>query len=132
MARSFLLVPCLLIGLACATPFPVENLKEGMMPLEVRQAVGEPRFIAPNGVWMYTHEEQEWVFTFFPLTPFLIPLFAVLPDRRWDEAYVIKNDVFLHFQEEGLVYWQVTEPLSGGRNEAQEAIEREWYKPKYR
>ena len=108
--RSLVLIPCLLVCLACATPFPVENLEEGMTPLEVRESVGEPRFIAPNGVWIYTHEEQEWVFTFFPLTPLFIPLFAGLPDASWDEMYVIKGDVFLHFNDGKLWRWQVTEP----------------------
>ena len=30
VARSLLLAPCLLICLACATPFPLDTLKEGM------------------------------------------------------------------------------------------------------
>ncbi len=88
--RSFLLIPCLLICLACATatPFPVENLEEGMTPLEVRESVGEPGFIASNGVWMYTHEERNWA------------------------GFVARNDVFLHFEDERLFHWQVTEPIS--------------------
>jgi hypothetical protein len=81
-----LLVLCLLICLACATPLPVEALEEGMTPLAVRQAVGEPRFIAPNGVWIYTHEEQNL-------------------------GGVVRKDVFLHFDDERLVLWQVTEPF---------------------
>ena len=90
MLRSILLVPCLLISLACATPFPVENLEEGMTPLAVRHAVGEPRFIAPNGVWIFTHEEQNWV------------------------GFVVRKDVFLHFNDERLYQWQVTEPVCCG------------------
>jgi len=87
--RSFLLVPCLLICLACATPtpFPVENLKVGMTTKEVRQSVGEPRFNHLGKTWIYTHEERDWV------------------------GFVIKKDVFLHFDEEKLVQWQVTEPF---------------------
>ena len=81
-----LLVLCLLICLVCATQLPVETLEEGMTPLAVRQAVGEPRFIAPNGVWIYTHEEQNLV-------------------------GVVRKDVFLHFDDERLVQWQVTEPF---------------------
>jgi hypothetical protein len=81
-----LLILCLLICLACATPFPVETLEEGMTPLAVQQAVGEPRFIAPNGVWIYTHEEQ-------------------------NVGGVVQKDVFLHFDGERLVQWQVTEPF---------------------
>ncbi len=82
-----LLIPCLLICLVCATPFPVETLEEGMTHSAVRQAVGEPRFIAPNGVWIYTHEEQN-------------------PGEG-----VVRSDVFLHFDDERLVQWQVTEPF---------------------
>jgi hypothetical protein len=82
-----LLIPCLLICLSCATPFPAEALEEGMTPLAIRQAVGEPRFIAPNGVWIYTHEEQN-------------------PGEG-----VVRSDVFLHFDDERLVQWQVTEPF---------------------
>ena len=81
------LILCLLICLACATPLPVETLEEGMTPSAVRQAVGEPRFIAPNGVWIYTQEEQ------------------VLGRG------VVRKDVFLHFDDERLVQWQVTEPF---------------------
>jgi SmpA / OmlA family len=80
------LILCLLICLVCATPLPVETLEEGMTPSAVRQAVGEPRFIAPNGVWIYTHEEQNL-------------------------GGVVRKDVFLHFDDERLVQWQVTEPF---------------------
>ena len=45
MARSFLLVPCLLVCLACVTPFPIENLEEGMTKETVREAYGEPEAI---------------------------------------------------------------------------------------
>jgi hypothetical protein len=82
-----LLIPCLLICLTCATPFPVETLEEGMTPSAVRQAVGEPRFIAPNGVWIYTHEEQN-------------------PGEG-----VVRSEVFLHFDDERLVQWQMPEPI---------------------
>lgn len=42
MLRSFLLVPCLLICLACATPFPFDDLKNGMTAEAVRERFGEP------------------------------------------------------------------------------------------
>ena len=99
MLRSFLLAPCLLICLACATPtpFPVENLKVGMTTKEVRQSVGEPRFNHLGKVWIYTHERENWDWLFFPT--------------------VISGDVFLHFHEEKLIQWQVTEPVvSSGYN----------------
>ncbi len=87
MLRSCLLALCLLVCLACATPtpFPVENLKVGMTTKQVRQSVGEPRFNHLGKTWIYTHEEQDWV------------------------GFVVKKDVFLHFDEEKLVQWQVTE-----------------------
>ena len=89
MLRSFLLATCLLIGLACATPiaFPVENLAVGMTTKEVRQSVGEPRFNHLGKTWIYTNEERDWM------------------------GHVFKKDVFLHFNEEKLVQWQVTESL---------------------
>ena len=48
-----LLVPCLLICLACATPFPIESLQEGMTAGTVRDSFGEPRAteIPPYLVW---------------------------------------------------------------------------------
>jgi hypothetical protein len=45
MARSFLLAPCLLICLACATPFRSAELEEGMTKDEVRALLGEPDYI---------------------------------------------------------------------------------------
>ncbi len=89
VGRSLPLLPFLAICLACATPtpFPVENLKVGMTTKEVRQSVGEPRFNHLGKTWIYTHEEQDWV------------------------GFVVRKDVFLHFDEEKLVQWQVTEPF---------------------
>ena len=37
------LVPFLLICVCCATPFPIENLKEGMTMEAVRENFGEPK-----------------------------------------------------------------------------------------
>ncbi len=60
-ARCFvLLVPCLLLCLACATPFPFEKLEEGMTETAVRQAVGEPKAIHDEETWTYAHEEWNW------------------------------------------------------------------------
>ena len=42
VTRMVLVVPCLLICLACATPFPFEKLEEGMTTEAVRQEFGEP------------------------------------------------------------------------------------------
>jgi len=77
-ARAVVLALCLLICLACATPFPVERLEVGMAEEAVRAEFGEPesidewmgavvvgrdeagkrRFAFPKGpVWDYRHEE---------------------------------------------------------------------------
>ncbi len=37
-----LLIPCLLICLACATPFPIESLEKGMTMEQATEAFGEP------------------------------------------------------------------------------------------
>ena len=60
VARAVLLIPCLLIGLACATPFPTENLEVGMTAETVREslpAVGildMPRFHKFTTSWGLT------------------------------------------------------------------------------
>jgi hypothetical protein len=65
-----------------------------MTPLAVRQAVGEPEFIGSNGVWMYTHEEKNWV------------------------GSVTRGDVFLQFENKRLFHWQVTKPVCCERKDA--------------
>ena len=71
MLRSFLLLPCLLICLACATPFPIESLEEGMTAEAVRAEFGEPESTAewPNAIdesrqlqtiLNYTDEKKFW------------------------------------------------------------------------
>ena len=60
-ARDVLLVPGLLICLACATPFPIESLEEGMTAETVRESFGAPEAIEtnPEGMessWTYVHE----------------------------------------------------------------------------
>jgi hypothetical protein len=112
--RSFLLAPCLLICLACATPFPFENLEEDMTAETVREELGAPsatETAAGTGesCWTYWHEEQEWVLTYFPLTPFTIPLYAFVPGITWYQAYAPRSAVLLFFREEKLVEWRVIE-----------------------
>jgi hypothetical protein len=92
MVRSFLLAPYLLICLACATPFPFENLETGMTAETVSQKFGAPVvsgrgvkqassfppkagqvFLAPPGfitfsTWTYIHEELD------PLLPPVGPM----------------------------------------------------------
>ena len=119
MLRSFLLAPCLLICLACATPFPTENLEEGMTMETVRKEFGAPEAIetGPDGTessWTYVHEEkglQEWVNTLVPLTYFSIPLNVAFGDS-WDYGYVLRGSVVLDFEEEKLARWIV---LTGPR-----------------
>ena len=43
--RRLLLAPSLLICLACATPFPFENLEEGIPAETAREEFGEPEAI---------------------------------------------------------------------------------------
>ena len=43
--RSLLLPPSLAICLACATPFPIENLKEGMAAETVLENFGLPEAV---------------------------------------------------------------------------------------
>ncbi len=42
VTRVVLLAPCLLICLACATPFPLENLEKGMTMEQATEAFGGP------------------------------------------------------------------------------------------
>ena len=116
VTRVVLLAPGLLICLACATPFPIENFQEGMTTEMVREKFGEPESIGvmsgdARSRWCYLTEEQNWLMTFFPLSPLLtlaqLPFAAVLPNVRWDDVYVLKEEVVLHFEGEKLVWWGV-------------------------
>ena len=113
MLRSFLFAPCLLICLACATPFPVDSLEEGMTTEAVRENFGEPEAINGSS-WTYLHEEKgftEWVATLVPLTYFTIPLNAAF-GNSWDYTYVLRGSVDLYFEGEKLARWRV---LTGPR-----------------
>jgi hypothetical protein len=111
---TVLLAPCLLICVACATPFPIENLEEGMTTETVRENFGEPEAIetepgVPRSDWTYVHEEKDWwqwFLTFLPLTYPVIPL-DVAFGNPWDDQYVIRGSVVLHFAGEKLVRWDV-------------------------
>ena len=126
--RAVLLIPCLLIGLACATPFPIENLKEGMAAETARESFGEPEDItrctgsgAPDelggveSVWTYPHEEQDWFFTLNPLSPV-----GFLMSRATGDPYpfTISKAVVLHFEAAKLVRWEVTEPTAVPQRES--------------
>ncbi len=117
MLRSFLLAPCLLICLACATPFPIENLEDGMTTETVRENFGAPEAIEtkPEGVesdWTYVHEEYDGFITsfFWPMAPLFVAASWLL-NFEWDELYMNTSDVLLHFEDEKLVRWDVIEPV---------------------
>ena len=136
-----LLVPCLLICLACATPFPIEALEEGMTTEAVRENFGEPEATntvwdptifwrgtwtyAAESSWTYVHEERNWGTSV--LLSLLLPHqigFTVIGvvgtlgtgrlDFQWDWAYVERKPVVLHFEDERLVRWEVIEPYYEG------------------
>ena len=118
VTRVVLPVPCLLICLACATPFPFEKLDKGMTTEAAREKFGAPeRITARQGKrvrWCYEHEEKPWnywVATFFPLTYIAIPLHIALVGGRWDDLFVEKKPVVLDFEGEKLVRLDVYEPL---------------------
>ena len=113
--RAVLPVPCMLICLACATPFPIENLEEGMTAETVRESFGEPEAIGtepPFGVatfWTYTHEEQDWFVTLHPMAPLIAAVIRV-SENEWHNIYVTRKPLVLHFEAEKLVRWEVIEP----------------------
>ena len=129
--RNLLLAPCLLICLACATPFPIKNLEEGMTTETVREKFGEP--VAANTVWdppgggnflrgdwtydaesswTYVDEERNWVWSVFFSSVFLpvqivesaigAIIYSGDDDFRWDWAYVERKPVVLYFEQEEL------------------------------
>ena len=98
MMRSFLLAPCLLICLACATPipFPLESLEEGMTTETVRENFGAPE--ATNRRWDIGDG------------PAVINGPAVLTGVSWTYVhgiYVYEMPIVLDFEEEKLVRWEV-------------------------
>jgi hypothetical protein len=114
-AAGLLLIPCLLLFLACAMPPPIESLEEGMTVGTVRAEFGAPDATeaeseSAKSRWTYWHEEQNWAFTFFPLTPLFIPFTLAVGDG-WKAAYVIRQSVVLHFEGGELVRWEVIEPV---------------------
>ena len=118
VTRSILLAPCLLICLSCATPFPFEKLEEGLTAESVRAEFGAPRATettsgAGKSCWTYMHEEQEWVNTLFPLTHLFIPV-NVAFGRPWDDLYVIRKPVLIHFEGEKLARWEGIESIGHG------------------
>ena len=132
VARAVLLVPSLLICLACATPFPLDSLEEGMTAETVREKFGEPEAIMsalavraafgelevietePGGVslsWKYLDERLHWQMFIFPQVLLSIPICAAIPDKPWDCGYTYSVPVLLHFEGEKLAHWEVIEPV---------------------
>ena len=94
MARSLLLVPFLLIGLACATPFPIDSLEEGMTTEAVREEFGAPEAIetGPEGTessWKYLDERLSWQSFIFPHALLAIPICAAIPDMPFRLATLL-------------------------------------------
>ena len=125
VTRTVLLVPCLLICLACATPFPVENLEEGMTPEAVLERFGEPRTMETNPVgldsyWTYANRELEVgaVIIGWPLAPLFVAV-SWLPNFEWDDPYMSRSEVMLRFEGEKLARWEVSHPgVGSGYNPA--------------
>lgn len=124
--RAGLLIPCLLIGLACATPtqFPIENLEKGMTPEAVREKFGAPIETDLEGVestWTYLHEERDRLSTVMSYSVFLphciLLTAATMPfigAESWCDVLIDtieEKPVVLHFEEEKLVRWEVIEPV---------------------
>ena len=117
-----LLIPCLLISLSCATPFPVENLEEGMTPEAVLERFGEPRTMEANPVgsdsyWTYANRELEVgaVILGWPWAPLFVAV-SWLPNFEWDDPYMSRSEVMLRFEGEKLTRWEVSHPALGSRN----------------
>ena len=83
----------------------------------VQETFGAPESVGnepPYGVgtfWTYPHEKTDWGMFIFPQVLLSIPILAVWPGRSWDESYVKEIPLVLHFEDEKLVRWQVTEPV---------------------
>ena len=135
MLRSFLSAPCLLVCLACATPFPLDTLEEGMTAETVRENFGEPEAIVTTAAlreafdelevieiqqgsvessWTYSHEDQVW----FPTVAFssvFLPPCIVMSALVWiveeeDSCfrwYVERKPVVLQFADGKLASWIV-------------------------
>jgi hypothetical protein len=118
VTRTVLLVPCLLICLACATPFPIDDLEKGMTTDAVRADFGEPEAIH-GSAWHYTHEEQNWGMTayctlFAPFCALMSPISLLAEGKTiFQLAGVDEWPVVLQFEGEKLVRWEVLSDIRG-------------------
>ena len=130
VTRVALLTPCLLTCLACATPFAIENLEEGMTAETVRENFGAPRASEPGpssseASWTYVHETlAPWPLTVGPM-PLRVAVASIVQVLcvhvclvasydmfgDWRMLFVEKEPVVLHFEEEKLAGWEVLPSL---------------------
>jgi hypothetical protein len=86
--RYFLLVPCLLICLGCATPSVEEQLEEGLTKGQVHTVFGAPKsFWIPDIVG-------------HPPKPGVI-------EQAWAYQFSRKKEIHLYFEVEKLAWWRV-------------------------
>jgi hypothetical protein len=134
-----LLASCLLIGLACATSFPIESLEEGMTAEMVRERFGaaeamESKLEGVESAWTYLHEELDPIpLTFGPMplrvavaSIWGVPLFwgfallDVMSDElegeNWNHVYISRAPVVLQFEEEKLAQWEVLPDIRDSLN----------------
>jgi hypothetical protein len=129
VTRVVFLAPCLLVCLACATPFPFENLREGMTAEAVREEFGAPEAMDTYSCWSYVHERQNWAATL--LLSWGIPFAAAIcaapgEDCEWKDFYVVANMVLLDFEEEKLVRWEMVEPIEIGWECSRPLFAKKW------
>jgi hypothetical protein len=117
VTRTVLLVPCLLVCLACATPFPIEQLEPGITMSTVQEKFG-PSAAAETDCLSYRHEKQDWFFTFHPLVPLFIPITVAFEGMTWSEAahsiYIHDRMLLIDFEEGQLSGSEIIKPVSDG------------------
>ena len=104
-----LLIPCLLICLACATPFPIDHLEKGMTTETVRERFGEPSAKEPGGSpWTYVDRELDIgaAVLGWPMAPLFVVVSWFPNDFKWNDLYVSASDVDLYFEAEKLIGWR--------------------------
>jgi hypothetical protein len=110
VTRIVLLVPCLLVCISCATPFPFENLQEGMTAEAVREEFGKPEATEADlggdgkSCWTYWHRYHDW----------------------HSENFFIKQAVLLDFEEEKLVRWETLEEIEFGLECSRPLFAKKW------
>ena len=108
VTRSLLLALCLAICLACATPFPIESLEEGMTAETVRENFGAPIKTKRGGPLVWTTHGWE--------DELSVSTWTYFPEKFFPVFWSAGNRVVLYFEDERLAHWEVIEPIhsSGG------------------